>query len=280
MPRFSVILPAHNEEEAIPTVLQDIRAVAPDAEIMVVDDGSTDRTGELAAQNGAKVIRHVLRSGAGRSVKDGILHASCDYIVMLDADASYPADRIPEFIEKLDMGYDLVIGARRGSEYRGPFLKVLARMAFTFITQFATGKRIPDINSGMRAFRRTSMIPFFQHLCDGFSLPTTMTLSHLFLGKSVTYITIPYAKRLGKSKVRIVRDSLRTLQYITESIAYFNPTKLFLLFTIVEVVIGIIGGVLFGWWMLIVALLVAVLTFAMGIVVYTHKRALESTNAD
>lgn len=278
MPRFSVILPAHNEEEAILKVLQDIRAIAPDAEVIVVDDGSTDRTGELAAQNGATVLRHVLRSGAGKSVKDGILQATSDYIVMLDADGSYPVDRIPEFIQQLDAGYDLVIGARRGSEYRGSFLKVLARMVFTFITQFATGKRIPDINSGMRAFRKSNMIPFFQHLCDGFSLPTTMTLSHLFLGKSVTYITISYEKRLGKSKVRIIRDSLRTLQYITESIAYFNPTKLFLLFAIIELLLGLIGGLLFYWWLLFISLFFAVLTFALGLVVYTHRRAMQLHN--
>ena len=271
MVAVSVILPACKEEEAIAKVLADVRAAVPGAEIIVVDDGSPDKTGEIARQEGAKVIRHVLTAGAGKSVKDGIEAAIHERIVMLDSDGTYPADRIPEFLALLDTGYDLVIGARQGQAYRGSVFKFAARLVFQAIAQFATGKRIPDINSGMRAFRKSAMIPFFPHLCNGFSLPTTMTLSHLFTGKAVTYLPIDYRTRIGKSKVRIVRDSLRTLQYIMESIATFNPTKLFLMFALLQVAVGLLGIVV-AWWLLFAGLLFGILTFAVGLGVYSLKR--------
>ncbi len=265
MEPVSVLLPACNEEGAIAQVLRAIREVVPAAEIIVIDDGSTDRTGEIARAEGARVLSHALTVGAGKSVKDGIEAASFDRIVMLDSDGTYPVDRIPDVLAELDRGFDLVIGARRGKYYRGSFPKFAARTVFRFLAQFATGKRIPDINSGMRAFRRSTVLSYFPRLCNGFSLPTTMTLSFLFTGRTVCYVPIEYAKRIGRSKVRIVRDTLRTLQYITESIAYYNPTKLFLLLALLSVLIGVIGGLLLDVQLVFIGLMIGVLVFAMGV---------------
>lgn len=265
MSPFTVVLPAYNEEGGIGIVLDAIRSVVPDAEVIVVDDGSTDGTAAIVSVKGAMVISHRLNLGAGRSVKDGIERASNDSIVMLDADATYPVASIPTLIAELDRGYNLIVGARQGKEYRGRILKRIARFIFRMLAQFATGKHIPDINSGMRAFRKSEITPYFGSLCDGFSLPTTMTLAYFFTGKKVQYVPISYAKRIGQSKVRIVRDSLRTLQFMTESIAHFNPLKLFLLFSIISLVIGGVSTNWVGWWGMVVGVFFAVLMLAVGV---------------
>lgn len=255
-------------------MIESIRATGLDLEIIVVDDGSTDTTGEIARVAGVRVIRHLLPLGAGRSVKDGIMQASCETIIMLDADATYPADHIPLFLAKLDEGFDLVVGARHGKEYRGSLFKYAARFVFRMIAQFATGRSIPDINSGMRAFHRSRITGYFPHLCNGFSLPTTMTLAYFFTGRMVAYIPIPYAKRIGVSKVRIVRDSIRTLQYITESILYFNPIKIFLLLSFLMLAAGTVAGV---WtaslFLFFLSVFFAVLVFALGLVAHARNRS-------
>lgn len=273
MPRISVILPAYNEELAIAGVIDEIRAVVPDADIIVVNDGSTDKTAEIAQAAAVVTLHHGLPLGAGRSIKDGIIRASGDLIVMMDADGTYPADRIPELVRMLEGGYDLVVGARTGRYYWGSPFKVIARLIFRTISEFATGKRIQDINSGMRAFRKSQITEYFPHLCNGFSLPTTMTLAYFFTGKMVTYLPIDYRKRIGHSKVRIFRDSLRTLQYITESVVYFNPIKLFLLLSLIVFIVGTSTA----WWMrspgaFIGIFSVTMLIFAMGLLAQSQRR--------
>lgn len=265
MASFSIILPAYNEEEGIASVLQDIRRTYPDAEIIVVDDASTDRTAAIAQENGAKLIRHQLNLGAGKSVKDGVEQAFCDRIIMLDSDGTYPVASIATLLTALDEGYNLVVGARHGKAYNGRLLKWMARIVFRFLAEFATGKRIPDINSGMRAFRRSEILPYFPHLCNGFSLPTTMTLAYFFTGMKVQYVPIEYYKRFGHTKVRIIRDSLRTLQYMVESIAHYNPLKLFLLLATCAVVCGMIAFSWIGILGLFLGLLFGVLVMSVGV---------------
>lgn len=276
MPTVSVIIPAMNEEKAIGTVVHALRQLALDMEIIVVNDGSTDQTSKIAREAGAIVINHPLSLGAGKSVKDGILHASSEYILMIDADCTYPVKSVPMFIAKLEEGFDLVVGARHGKEYRGRMLKYFARWVFRLIAEFSTGKRIPDINSGMRAFRKSQIVDYFPHLCNGFSLPTTMTLSYFFTGRQVTYIPIEYYKRVGTTKVKIIRDSLRTLQYITESVAYFNPLKIFLLLALVIMVVGSIAAAVFtNVFIIFFAFFIGILVFSMGLIAENLRRTLK-----
>lgn len=265
MASFSIVLPACNEEEGIAQVLTDIRRAYPDAEMIVIDDGSTDRTAAIAQENGAVLLRHVLRMGAGRSVKDGVQRAFADRIVMMDSDGTYPVESIATLLAELDKGYNLVVGARYGWEYNGRILKRLARIVFRFLAEFATGKRIPDINSGMRAFHRSEIIPYFPRLCEGFSLPTTMTLAYFFTGMKVAYVPIQYHKRFGHSKVKIIRDSMRTLQYMTESIAHYNPLKLFLLLAVLAFVCGLVSMQVIGVVGVFLGLLFGLLILALGI---------------
>ncbi len=236
--QYSVIVPALNEEQGIASVIRRLQRLSPSPEIIVVDDGSSDRTAEIALTEGAKVVPHPVPSGYGRSLKDGIHAASHDIIAITDADGTYPVERLTDLLSVLERGADMVVGARQGKYYRGTFLKMPARVVFKWLVEFTTGRSIPDINSGLRVFRRSQVLPYFDALCNGFSFTTTITLIYSLTGKIICYEPIDYGKRSGASKVRIIRDSLRTLQYITETIARFNPIKLFLLLTLLDVLLS------------------------------------------
>ncbi len=239
MERVTVVIPAYNEEGAIAPVIQQIKALPIDADVLVVDDGSSDKTGEIARAQGARVIRHPINCGYGRSVKDAVSNASTDIIIVTDADGTYPVDQIPVLLQKFNEGFDMVVGARHGPAYRGSFLKMPARIVFKFLVEFTTGRHIPDINSGLRIFRKSTVQRYLPDICDGFSFTTTITLIYLLTSKTVGYVQIPYHKRIGRSKVKIVRDSLRTMQYITEVTATYNPLKLFLLISIFQILLSL-----------------------------------------
>lgn len=260
---LSVVIPAFNEENGIATVLERIRALPIDAEIIVVDDGSTDETAVRARAVGVKVISHPANGGYGLSLKSGIRAASHDLIAITDADGTYAVEDLPALASKLEEGFDMAVGARHGAAYWGLFLKMPARFVFKFLVEFSTGKHIPDINSGLRVFRKSDVEPLFPLLCDTFSFTTSLTLAYCFLHKFICYLPTSYEKRIGHSKVRIIRDSLRTLQFLVESIAYFNPLKLFLLlsFPLFLVALGLWGT---GWFMQNIWISLAGIPFFLG----------------
>lgn len=228
----SVIIPAYNEAESLATVVQSLRTClgqTGDAyEIVVVVDGATDATERIAREVADTVVVHPVNCGYGRSLKSGIAIAKHDRIVITDADGTYPVDRIPELLNRLGP-FDMVVGARSGSFYTGSSVKRIGRTVFRFLCEYATGQRIPDINSGLRAFRKSQIVPFFPLINSGFSFTTTSTLSYLLNDLLIAYIPIDYYKRHGASKVHHVRDSLRALQIIVEAILRCNPIKAFLL---------------------------------------------------
>ncbi|QEH35299.1 Undecaprenyl-phosphate 4-deoxy-4-formamido-L-arabinose transferase [Aquisphaera giovannonii] len=229
MTAFSVVIPAYNEEAGIAAVVEAVRAAAPGCEVIVVDDGSADGTASAAAAAGATVCRHPANAGYGRSLMDGIRLAANEVVVIADGDGSYPVERIPDLVAKLEEGFDMAVGARQGTQQYDSVLKAPARLLFKFLVEFTVGARIPDINSGLRCFRKSEVLPYFPDLCQGFSFTTTLTLIYKLTGKFVAYLPIEYRRRVGTSKIRIVRDTLRTLQYIVEVIVTYNPLKLFLL---------------------------------------------------
>ena len=231
---LSVIIPAKNEAAAIAPTIEAIRsglsAASIQHEIIVVDDGSTDGTGGIAIRAGAAVIRHPTSGGYGRALKDGIKVAKYDLIGITDADGTYPNERMPELYKLVtEQGYDMAVGARTGSEYRGTFLKMPARRVFLWLSEYAAGRKIDDINSGLRVFRKEICLKYIHTISDGFSFTTTITLASMLNGYFVHYIPIEYFKRVGGSHVRYWRDTLRTAQIIVENILYYNPLKLFLL---------------------------------------------------
>ncbi len=240
----SIVIPAFNEENAIAATVDTIRSALKEspyagAEIIVVNDGSSDRTAEIAQNLGITYVRNPHNVGYGRSLKRGIAAAQYDTILITDADQTYPADKI---IPLLDMyfadGFDMVVGQRTGDHYHESSLKSPLRKILRFLVEYTSGRSIPDINSGMRVFSKRVVVEHFPRLCDTFSFTTSMTLAYMMTGRFVAYMPIPYDERIGQSKVRLFRDSLRTLQYIIEAATYYNPLKIFILQAALLVVLG------------------------------------------
>jgi glycosyltransferase involved in cell wall biosynthesis len=234
---ISVVIPALNEEASVEAVVGRVRALIESqgwhgGEIVVVDDGSTDRTAELARAAGARIVSHPSNAGYGRSLKDGILAATNDLVAITDADGTYPVERIPELVALIEKGFDMAVGARQGPAYRESAIKHPLRIVLRAIVEYTAGQRIPDPNSGLRVFRRSTIVPYFPTLSNAFSFTTSSTLAYMLSGRFVAYLPIDYAERIGTTKVRLFRDSLRTMQYIVQAILYHNPLKLFLLVTL------------------------------------------------
>ncbi|OAN55061.1 glycosyltransferase family 2 protein [Magnetospirillum moscoviense] len=274
---ISVVIPAYNEEDAISETVATLRGTLtesgfPDCEIIVVDDGSTDQTGPIATAAGARVLRNLENLGYGQSLKVGIAAAKNDTVVISDADGTYPIDRIPDLIRRYQEGWDMVVGARTGDHYRESAVKAPLRRMLQALVEFTAGRAIPDPNSGLRVFSRSAIMPFFPHLSDRFSFTTSSTLAYMLMKRTVLYIPIDYHKRIGTTKVRLFRDSLRTIQYIVSAIVYYNPLKLFLLVSGLCAAVGLscLGALLLGGgnaalWGGITALAVAVIVFALGL---------------
>lgn len=232
--KISLVIPAFNEEEALRDMLaatqsQPLFDAASGSEIIVVDDGSTDKTREIARRAGVRVIGNPVNMGYGFSLKRGIEAAAHEYIVTIDGDGTYPVDAIPVLVDRLDDGFDMVVGARRGRAYWAGPIKALSRLVFRTLVEFVVGRRIPDINSGLRAIRKSKILPILPDLSKGFSFSTSSTLIFFLRGYFVDYLPVEYFERRGATKVRHVRDALRTLQILVDVIVCYNPIKLFLL---------------------------------------------------
>ncbi len=231
---FSIIIPAYNEEKAISQTIKDCLTIIHDignsnSEIIVVDDCSSDNTFEIANKYEIKTIHHPHNMGYGRSLKDGIRLAANDMIIITDADGTYPINQIPVLLEEYKKGFDMIVGARKGKHYRESFLKKRYRFLLRKVVEYTAGRKIQDINSGLRVFSKKEALRFINTLCNTFSFTTSLTLAFMMNGKYVKYIPIPYEKRIGETKVKLFKDTLRTLQYIVEAILYYNPIKLFIL---------------------------------------------------
>lgn len=284
---ISVVIPALNEERAIgPTVTGISQALAAanlvPYEIVVVDDGSKDKTGKEAAQAGARIVRHPHNVGYGRSLKDEIEAAAYDMIVICDADGTYPAAVIPELVKLYQDGFDMVVGERHGPHHRQSAMKSSLRLLLRLLVEWTAGRRIPDINSGLRVFSRAAVTRYFPHLCDTFSFTTSMTLAYMMTGRFVTYYRIEYFDRVGRSKVRLFRDSLRTLQYVVEAIVYYNPLKIFLLCALVCLVaatltfaISLSFGIVTGVMLAVGTTMVAIIMLGLGMLAVLLKQIMD-----
>ncbi|MHB2026859.1 MAG: glycosyltransferase family 2 protein [Elusimicrobiota bacterium] len=228
--KISAVLPAFNEESAVAEMVGGVSRMLADLagefEIIVVDDGSLDKTREAARAAGATVIRHCANKGYGRALMTGIEAAKHEWILTMDADDSYPvseAAKLAEFIPD----FDLVIGARGGFYFWGSPFHALLRWLYLRLASFVVGENLPDANSGLRLVRRSLTMGIGPVRCYGYSYSTTMTLSFLQEGRFVKFVPIRFQARKGKSKVKPVRDILRTLQLMTEVMIAYNPLKLF-----------------------------------------------------
>jgi len=226
----AIIIPAYNEEESISEQIINTKGVMYDTEwkykIIVVDDGSTDRTAEKATGHGVELIKLPQNCGYGAALKTGIAATEAKYVVFIDADGTYPVDTIPALLSKM-RDYDMVVGARIGENTHVPLVRKPAKWILQKLASYLAGQDIPDLNSGLRAIKRPLLEKYRNILPSGFSFTTTITLALLCNNYLVYYYPIDYYERVGKSKLRPI-EAYNFFLLILRTIVYFNPLKVFL----------------------------------------------------
>ena len=284
----SVIIPAYNEEDSIGEVIDEINKVlkenniSENSEIIVINDGSIDSTREKVLEKEVILLDNPQNMGYGYSLKKGISHSKNETIVIIDADLTYPISYIPEMLRIKEKGYDLVVGARTGKYYRESIFKNIFRKILKKFVEFVSGKKIKDVNSGLRIFDKTTVMKYFPRLCNTFSFTTSQTLAYLMNNLTVCYIDIPYNKRIGKTKVKLLRDSIKSMKYILEAGIYYNPLKIFTLLTFICIVLSVIGFIFShfakinaGYILGIGGLLVSLIVFSLGILATLLKQIMD-----
>jgi len=232
---FSLIIPCYNERGAIAETLAHIvQTVGRELryELLVVDDGSKDGSGEILDQLTGQypqlvVVKHEFNRGYGAALKTGIMRSSAEYVVITDADGTYPNERIPGLVAEM-AGYDMVVGARTAKDVQYSKLRSIPKAFLRTYASWIAGQSIPDMNSGLRVMRRSVVNRFLGVLPDTFSFTTTITLAMLTNHLRVKYVPVGYKPRVGKSKIRPIRDTLRFLQLIVRTGMYFAPLRVFL----------------------------------------------------
>lgn len=229
---ISIVIPTYNEEEAIgediETILETMRQTDYEWELIVVNDGSTDRTREIVeGYSGVKLVNHPYNLGGGASRNSGIINSQGEIIVVADGDGTYPLTDIPRLIEALE-GYDMVVGARTKEAGTMKVLRVPAKWTIRKLAGFMTGHKIPDLNSGMRAFRKDVFMKYMHLLPPGHSWVSTITLSMLSDSHTVNFMPIDYFPRKGKSTFHPLKDTANYLMLIFRTVTWFNPLRIFL----------------------------------------------------
>lgn len=243
----TVVLPAYNEEQAIGKVMDDIHRALKETkyryEILVVDDQSDDRTVEIAKSKNARVVKRLFRGGSGASRRTGILSAEGEIIVMLDADGTYEAADIPKMLAFFP-DYDQVNGARTSEQGTFKILRTPAKWFIRKLACYLTGVNIPDLNTGLKAFKKDIMKKYLWVLPDGFSCVTTMTLAFLANGYAVKYIPTAYYPRIGQSKFHPVKDTASYMNTVVRMVMYFKPLRVFMPLSGALFLFGVVKSIL------------------------------------
>jgi glycosyltransferase involved in cell wall biosynthesis len=238
----TIIVPAYNEADGIGAVLDTIITCMLEAgaeyELIVVDDGSTDGTHAIVEAKGVRIVRHTFNRGYGASLKTGIRQSRCPIIAIIDADGTYPVDALPKLLASM-AEHDMAVGARTGDHVKIQPLRRPAKWFLKKLADYLSGFKIPDLNSGLRIFRRELAERFFGIFPDGFSFTTTITLAALTNGYRVSFLPINYYKRTGQSSIRPARDFLGFILLIIRLIVYFKPLNVFLPASAVLFLVGL-----------------------------------------
>ena len=244
MTKYSIVIPAYNEEESIKNVLGDIRSVMnrtkKSYEIIVVNDASTDNTENIVSKSKEiKIITHERNQGYGASLKDGIRKARGEWIIITDSDGTYFIKDITKLLKHTN-GHDMIIGARKSKNV--PLLRRPAKWILKRVSNYITNTRIPDLNSGLRVFRKDLAYRFWNLFPDGFSFTTTITIAALCSGYEVKYININYLKRKGKSSIHPT-DFIGFIKILSKIALYFRPLKIFFPVSVIIFLLGVLRGI-------------------------------------
>jgi len=223
---LSIVIPAHNESATLQLILPELKQLYESAEILVVNDASDDDTVDVCKKFGVLVINHAYQKGNGASVKTGARHAKGDVIVFMDADGQHHPTDIEALLAKMKEGYDMVVGARDIKSHAG-IPRMVGNIIYNRLASWMTGHEILDLTSGFRAVNAVKFREFLHILPNGFSYPTTITMTFFRSGYSVAYIPIRTGSRKGKSHIRLFKDGLRFFLIIFRVTALYSPLKLF-----------------------------------------------------
>jgi glycosyltransferase involved in cell wall biosynthesis len=239
---LSIVIPAYNEEGAVRQIIEDVRREMDPTgvpyEVIVIDDGSSDRTLEIARETGAIVDNNQVNTGYGASLKRGIRHAQYEYVAIIDADGTYPARYLPDML-LMCRHQDMVVGDRGAAMKNVPWIRKPAKWVLNTFASFLAERRLNDLNSGLRVFRKSELVPFIPLLPQKFSFTTTITLCMSCNGKRMIYTPIEYGKRVGKSKIRPV-DFLNFIILVLRMTVLFNPLRVFIPLGLALMAVGVI----------------------------------------
>lgn len=281
---ITIMIPAKNEEASLKSLLPELRSRFPSAELLVVNDGSTDNTLQVSEGHDARVLSHPYSMGNGAAIKAGARAAKGEHIVCLDADGQHDPSNVEHLLSKLNEGYDMVVGARNTGGQAGR-RRTLGNYLYNRFASLITGHKIEDLTSGFRAVRADKFREFIHLLPNGFSYPTTITMAFFRSGYSVAYVPIKANKRMGKSHLKIVRDGIRFLLIIFKVGTLYSPLKVFVPVSAMFFALGL-GYYLFTYFtqgrftnMGALLFITAILTFLIGLVseqitqlLYTTRR--------
>lgn len=241
MKNVSIVIPAYNEEKTIGTLIDEIKTIMKECEIIVVDDGSNDSTAKIVQEKDVVLIQLTKNRGYGFALKFGIRKAKYNIIAIIDADSTYPTSEIHSLMKYIGE-YDMVVGAR--SKQKIPLIRRPAKFFLNKLANYLTEVEIPDINSGLRVFKKDIALKFLNLLPDKFSFTITITLAMLTNDYLVKFVPIDYFQRKSKSKIRPIRDTYNFILLIIRTVMYFNPLKIFIPLSIMLFLIAII---IFGY---------------------------------
>ena len=240
---ISIIIPAYNEEKVIGRVVRNVMEVLNNRryeyEIIVVDDGSNDNTRKEAEKNGAKIVKHPYNIGNGAAVKTGIRNAHGDILVLMDGDGQHDPDDIPKLLKYIPE-YDMVIGTR--TKKTGLLHRSIANKLYNWFASYLTHFKIMDLTSGFRAVKREIIIKYIYLLPNTFSYPTTSTMAFIRGGHSIKYVPIEAQKRVGKSKIKLVKDGSRFILIMIKIATFFSPLRVFIPISLIAIIAGIMHG--------------------------------------
>ncbi|MDP8244037.1 MAG: glycosyltransferase family 2 protein [Candidatus Hinthialibacter antarcticus] len=244
---MSIVIPVYNESEGLSAFISELSAVletfSRPCEVLLVDDGSSDGSTEILANQSLPYIQHDVNLGYGAAIKTGIQKTSMPNIVIIDADGTYPPAEIEKLVRRLEH-VDMAVGARTGTDAKIPWVRRPAKWLIRMFAQWMVRRSIPDLNSGLRAFRRERVEPILRLLPDGFSLTTTITIAFQATGSRVEYIETEYRIRSGQSKFRPIADTWNLILVILRTVVLLRPLNFFLPLSLLLAVLAIlVGGV-------------------------------------